>query len=117
MIAATLLVAGAVAAPAVSIPPAIFAAALFIAMVGLADDIKSIPVLPRLLLQAQPSQPSFLPRRTRIKSLRPARCGSSASCSLAGVWFVNLVNFMDGIDWMTVAEAVPITAAMVLLAG
>ena len=34
-----------------SIPPAIFAAALFIAMVGLADDIKSIPVLPRLLLQ------------------------------------------------------------------
>jgi UDP-N-acetylmuramyl pentapeptide phosphotransferase/UDP-N-acetylglucosamine-1-phosphate transferase len=28
---------------------------------------------------------------------------------------VNLVNFMDGIDWMTVAEAVPIAAAIVLL--
>jgi hypothetical protein len=26
---------------------------------------------------------------------------------------VNLVNFMDGLDWMTVAEVVPITAAMV----
>ena len=31
---------------------------------------------------------------------------------LAGIWFVNLVNFMDGIDWMTVAEVVPVTAAL-----
>ena len=36
---------------------------------------------------------------------------------LAGLWFVNLVNFMDGLDWMTVAEVVPVTGAMVLLAG
>jgi len=28
---------------------------------------------------------------------------------------VNLVNFMDGLDWMTVAEIVPITGAMVIL--
>src|SRR5216683_2023070 len=34
---------------------------------------------------------------------------------LGGVWFVNLVNFMDGIDWMTVAEVVPVTGAMVVL--
>ncbi len=34
---------------------------------------------------------------------------------LAGLWFVNLVNFMDGLDLMTVAEAVPVTAAVVLL--
>ena len=35
------------------------------------------------------------------------------------LWFVNLVNFMDGIDWMTVAEAVPVSAALALfgLAG
>ena len=26
------------------------------------------------------------------------------------LWFVNLVNFMDGIDWMTVAEVVPVIA-------
>jgi UDP-N-acetylmuramyl pentapeptide phosphotransferase/UDP-N-acetylglucosamine-1-phosphate transferase len=31
---------------------------------------------------------------------------------IGGVWFVNLVNFMDGIDWMTVAEIVPICAAL-----
>ena len=34
---------------------------------------------------------------------------------VAGVWFVNLANFMDGIDWMTVAETVPVSAAIVLL--
>jgi UDP-N-acetylmuramyl pentapeptide phosphotransferase/UDP-N-acetylglucosamine-1-phosphate transferase len=28
------------------------------------------------------------------------------------VWLVNVVNFMDGIDWMTVAEIVPATAAL-----
>jgi UDP-N-acetylmuramyl pentapeptide phosphotransferase/UDP-N-acetylglucosamine-1-phosphate transferase len=34
---------------------------------------------------------------------------------LGGVWLVNLVNFMDGIDWMTVAELVPVTGAIALL--
>jgi UDP-N-acetylmuramyl pentapeptide phosphotransferase/UDP-N-acetylglucosamine-1-phosphate transferase len=33
-----------------------------------------------------------------------------------GLWFINLVNFMDGIDWMTVAETVPIAGAVALLA-
>jgi UDP-N-acetylmuramyl pentapeptide phosphotransferase/UDP-N-acetylglucosamine-1-phosphate transferase len=28
---------------------------------------------------------------------------------LGGVWFVNLVNFMDGLDWISVAEMVPVT--------
>ena len=31
------------------------------------------------------------------------------------MWFVNLVNFMDGLDWMTVAETVPITAALAVI--
>jgi UDP-N-acetylmuramyl pentapeptide phosphotransferase/UDP-N-acetylglucosamine-1-phosphate transferase len=35
---------------------------------------------------------------------------------LAGVWFLNLVNFMDGLDLMTVAEVVPVTATLLLLA-
>jgi UDP-N-acetylmuramyl pentapeptide phosphotransferase/UDP-N-acetylglucosamine-1-phosphate transferase len=32
----------------------------------------------------------------------------------AGIWFVNLVNFMDGIDWITVAEVVPVSAGLAL---
>ncbi len=31
---------------------------------------------------------------------------------LAGVWFVNLTNFMDGLDWLTVAEMLPVTLAI-----
>jgi UDP-N-acetylmuramyl pentapeptide phosphotransferase/UDP-N-acetylglucosamine-1-phosphate transferase len=34
---------------------------------------------------------------------------------VGGLWFVNLVNFMDGIDWMTVAEVIPLTAALSVL--
>jgi UDP-N-acetylmuramyl pentapeptide phosphotransferase/UDP-N-acetylglucosamine-1-phosphate transferase len=34
---------------------------------------------------------------------------------IGGLWFVNLVNFMDGLDWMTVAEVVPITAALAMI--
>src|SRR3981189_1119529 len=56
VIAATLIAAGAVMAfagpSATKIPAIVFGATLFIAAVGLADDVHSIPVLPRLLLQA-----------------------------------------------------------------
>ena len=31
---------------------------------------------------------------------------------ICGLWFVNLVNFMDGLDWMTVAEVVPVSGAL-----
>ena len=34
---------------------------------------------------------------------------------VAGLWLVNLVNFMDGIDWMTVAEVVPVTGGVALV--
>lgn len=34
---------------------------------------------------------------------------------LCGVWFVNLFNFMDGIDWMSVAEVVPICGGCFLI--
>ena len=99
------------------IPPAIFAATLFIALVGFADDIKSIPVLPRLLLQAAAVGAVIFtaPGDVRIVAGLPALRSSAACLLLAGLWFVNLVNFMDGLDLMTVAEVVPITGAMILL--
>ena len=34
---------------------------------------------------------------------------------LAGVWFVNLTNFMDGLDWLSVAGFVPLSACMALM--
>src|SRR6476469_8924231 len=56
VVAATLLVASLIAAFAGpshgTVPVAVLVAALFIAIVGLADDVRSIAVLPRLMLQA-----------------------------------------------------------------
>ncbi len=120
VIAATLLVAGALAAYAttapLNIPFAIFAAASFIAMVGFADDIKTIPVLPRLLLQAMAVGAILFTTSGDVRIV--AGCPlwiERGLLLLAGLWFVNLVNFMDGLDWMTVAEVVPVTGAMIVL--
>jgi UDP-N-acetylmuramyl pentapeptide phosphotransferase/UDP-N-acetylglucosamine-1-phosphate transferase len=86
------------------------------AIVGFADDIKSVPVLPRLILQAVAVGTILftVPGDVRIVPAAPLWI-ERGLLLLAGLWFVNLVNFMDGLDWMTVTEVVPITAAMVLL--
>jgi UDP-N-acetylmuramyl pentapeptide phosphotransferase/UDP-N-acetylglucosamine-1-phosphate transferase len=34
---------------------------------------------------------------------------------LGCLWFVNLTNFMDGIDWMTVAEFVPVAVGLTVI--
>jgi UDP-N-acetylmuramyl pentapeptide phosphotransferase/UDP-N-acetylglucosamine-1-phosphate transferase len=97
-------------------PVVLFGATIFIALVGMADDIRPIPVLPRLLLQAAAVGVVlyFTPAELRIIPACPLWI-ERAVLLLAGLWFVNLVNFMDGLDLMTVAEVVPISAAMVLL--
>jgi UDP-N-acetylmuramyl pentapeptide phosphotransferase/UDP-N-acetylglucosamine-1-phosphate transferase len=119
VIAATLVVAAAIMAAAdtrVNIPIVVFGATLFIAIVGFADDLKSIPVLTRLLLQAVAVGAIVFaaPDDVRIVSVCPLWI-ERGLILLAGLWFVNLVNFMDGVDWMTVAEVVPVTAALVVL--
>jgi UDP-N-acetylmuramyl pentapeptide phosphotransferase/UDP-N-acetylglucosamine-1-phosphate transferase len=120
VIASTLLVAGCMVAYASPINPgvpvALFGATFFIALVGLADDVKSIPVLPRLLLQAAAVGAIVLaaPGDVRMVPAVPLWI-ERGLILLAGLWFVNLVNFMDGLDLMTVAEVVPITAAIVIL--
>ena len=120
VIVATLAIAGGIIACAGSadlqVPATVFGATLFIALVGIADDIKSIPVLPRLILQALAVGAVLFasPGELRIVPAIPLWIERSLLL-LAGLWFVNLVNFMDGLDWMTVAEAVPVTGAMIAL--
>ena len=91
-------------------------AALALALVGAIDDIRGLGAALRLVLQALavaavlatlPSDISVMPQLPRTLEF--------AILLVGGVWFVNLVNFMDGIDWMTVAEVVPVTAAVALL--
>jgi UDP-N-acetylmuramyl pentapeptide phosphotransferase/UDP-N-acetylglucosamine-1-phosphate transferase len=120
VIAATLVVSGAMVAlvsvPGVTIPLAVFGAALFMAVIGFADDVKSIDVLPRLLLQAAAVAAILLASSGDLRIVPGWPLWVERGLLLlAGLWFVNLVNFMDGLDWMTVAEVVPVTAALVTL--
>ncbi|MGY4480750.1 glycosyl transferase [Bradyrhizobium sp. USDA 3364] len=118
--AATLLAGGIVivlaGSPFLTIPFIVFSACLFIAVVGFADDIRSLPVVPRLLLQAAAVAAVLfsLPGDLRLVPACPLWL-ERGLLLIAGLWFVNLVNFMDGLDLMTAAEAVPITVAVALL--
>jgi UDP-N-acetylmuramyl pentapeptide phosphotransferase/UDP-N-acetylglucosamine-1-phosphate transferase len=120
VVAATLVVAAAsialVGTGDARIPLAVFGATLFIAAVGFADDVRSIPVLPRLLLQGAAVAVVVLaaPDGLRVVPACPLWLERTLLL-LAGLWFVNLVNFMDGLDLMTVAEIVPITGTVLLL--
>jgi UDP-N-acetylmuramyl pentapeptide phosphotransferase/UDP-N-acetylglucosamine-1-phosphate transferase len=91
----------------------LFGMAAMLAMLGTTDDIHPMEALPRLLLQiAAVSVLIFsLPFELRVLSIVPWWL-ERVLLIVGGVWFVNLVNFMDGIDWMTVVELVPITAAL-----
>ena len=91
-------------------------AALALAATGAVDDIRPLPVRLRLALQcaAVGLVLAFIPAESRIIPELPWWL-ERAGLLLGGIWFVNLTNFMDGIDWMTVAEAVPIAGAIILL--
>jgi UDP-N-acetylmuramyl pentapeptide phosphotransferase/UDP-N-acetylglucosamine-1-phosphate transferase len=87
-------------------------AALLLAVLGGIDDIRPLSPVPRLagqvvavaaVLTAAPAiliWPDFVPWPLQV-----------ALALFAGIWFVNLVNFMDGLDWMTVAGLLPLTLA------
>ncbi len=122
VIAATIAVSGGAlfiwaAGAAATIPLAtLLAAVILMAGVGIMADIHPIDVAPRLLLQAiaVASVILTLPAELRVVPLLPWWIERLALI-VGGLWFVNLVNFMDGLDWMTVAEVVPVTAAIAAL--
>jgi UDP-N-acetylmuramyl pentapeptide phosphotransferase/UDP-N-acetylglucosamine-1-phosphate transferase len=106
VIGATLIVAGAIIACAgttdMKIPVAVFGASLFIAAVGFADDVKSIPVLPRLILQAVAVGAILFTASSDLRIVPACPLWIERGLFLlAGLWFVNLVNFMDGLAWLT----------------
>ncbi len=120
VISVTLLVAGcSIASLSVSATPALwvlFGATILIATIGAIDDLRPISVTPRLLLQAVSIAAILfaLPPTLQITPDLPLWI-ERGLLLLAALWFVNLVNFMDGLDWITVAEVIPITAALVLI--
>jgi UDP-N-acetylmuramyl pentapeptide phosphotransferase/UDP-N-acetylglucosamine-1-phosphate transferase len=96
--------------------PTIIAAALIMACLGAIDDVRPLPVVPRFLLQAVVIAAVIytLPGELRVVPALPWWLERLLLLT-GGLWFVNLVNFMDGIDLMTVAEVIPITATLAIL--
>ncbi len=82
-----------------------------IAAVGLWDDLKSLPVRWRLLVQ--------------VAAVGAATLGALETpvgvwawvALLSWVWLVNLYNFMDGIDGLAAVEAVTVALGGVVIAG
>ena len=112
---AAVALAGAVFGVRIDSMAPILAAVIFIACVGAADDLRPIPALPRLFLQAAAIAILLvaLPKGFQLFGFLPFWL-ERALMLIAALWFINLVNFMDGLDWMTVAEIVPIAAALAL---
>jgi UDP-N-acetylmuramyl pentapeptide phosphotransferase/UDP-N-acetylglucosamine-1-phosphate transferase len=86
------------------------AAALLLAGVGAVDDIRPLPAIPRLVAQFVAVGAVVAAADVALWPALLPRWFEVALVVVAGVWFVNLVNFMDGLDWITAAEMVPITA-------
>jgi UDP-N-acetylmuramyl pentapeptide phosphotransferase/UDP-N-acetylglucosamine-1-phosphate transferase len=91
-------------------------AVVLLALVGAVDDIRNLGAAPRLTVHvlAVGLVVVLLPGDFRVVPALPVPV-ERALLLLGGVYFVNLVNFMDGLDLMTVAEVVPVTAGVILL--
>ena len=92
------------------------AAAVVLTILGAADDVATLGVAPRLLIQiiAVAVVMAVLPDDLRFIPALPLTVERFAFL-VGGLYFVNAVNFMDGIDWMTVAEVVPLAGGLALL--
>jgi UDP-N-acetylmuramyl pentapeptide phosphotransferase/UDP-N-acetylglucosamine-1-phosphate transferase len=103
-------------APIAPPPVAVIVSVALMACVGAVDDVRTIEVVPRLVLQGMAVAAVIyaLPEHLRVVPVMPGWI-EQALLFVGGLWFVNLVNFMDGIDWMTVAEVVPVAAALAVI--
>ncbi len=90
-------------------------AALILGLVGGWDDLRPLPASLRLMLQglAVAGVVLALPPLGLLPGF-PVWC-ERVLVILAGLWFVNLTNFMDGLDWLTVAGFVPMTGFIAVL--
>jgi UDP-N-acetylmuramyl pentapeptide phosphotransferase/UDP-N-acetylglucosamine-1-phosphate transferase len=93
------------------------AASITLAVLGAVDDVIPLKAMPRLIVQfvAVAAMVAALPANLQVANFVPWWT-DRLILVVAGVWFVNLVNFMDGIDWMVVVEVLPVTAGLAVAA-
>lgn len=95
----------------------VLAVAVALTILGALDDAHTLPVSWRLIGQMLASLVlvASLPEDLQLfPSLMPLVV-ERALMVVAAVWFVNAVNFLDGLDWMTVAQVVPMTLGIAAL--
>lgn len=97
----------------------VLGAACFLTVLGALDDAHALPVSWRFIGQtiAALAIVLTLPAELRILPEIVPLWLERALLVIGTVGFVNAVNFLDGIDWMTVAEVVPITLAVAVMCG
>jgi UDP-N-acetylmuramyl pentapeptide phosphotransferase/UDP-N-acetylglucosamine-1-phosphate transferase len=96
---------------------AVAASAVVLAIIGALDDMRPLSEILRLASQAiAVAVVVAVGAKARLLPESVPLGIELAFAVIAGLWFVNLVNFMDGIDWITVAEMIPIAAALALFA-
>jgi UDP-N-acetylmuramyl pentapeptide phosphotransferase/UDP-N-acetylglucosamine-1-phosphate transferase len=104
------------AGPAPSLVPVLVGAAVLVVLGGL-DDARPLPVTWRLLVQGAVALGIVLalPEDFRVlPDLLPA-VAERAILVFGILCFVNVVNFLDGLDWMTVAQVVPMSLGIAIL--
>jgi UDP-N-acetylmuramyl pentapeptide phosphotransferase/UDP-N-acetylglucosamine-1-phosphate transferase len=110
------LLSGASGGEASSLWPVLVGAAGLTAL-GLADDARALPVSWRFLGQTLAAllMVATLPESLSLfPDLLPLMV-ERALLVLGTVWFVNAVNFLDGLDWITAAQVVPMTLGIAAL--
>ncbi len=89
-----------------------------LAVIGLVDDIMPLSARLRLLVQFAAAAGLVLALPAGARALPFLPHVMELAILLVGlVWFVNLTNFMDGIDGITVAAITPTLAGIALLAA
>ena len=99
------------------VPALVIACGLTI--LGGIDDWLTLPVSWRFLGQALAAMALVLslPEGFQLfPGLMPLSL-ERALIAVGIVWFINAVNFLDGLDWMTVVQVVPIALAIAILNG
>jgi UDP-N-acetylmuramyl pentapeptide phosphotransferase/UDP-N-acetylglucosamine-1-phosphate transferase len=112
-IAAMLL--GVITPPPSLVP--VLAGAVLLTAIGALDDAHALPVTWRLLGEALIAVAIVLtlPQDFRLLPDLLPLIVERALMVIGVIWFVNAINFLDGLDWMTVAQVVPITLGVAML--
>src|SRR5262249_11495157 len=90
-------------------------ATIVLAIVGGLDDIVSLSIATRVALQIFAVAAVVVSFPTDLRLIPALPWVIERACLLFFfVWFVNLTNFMDGLDWLTLADALPLTAIIAI---